>query len=251
MCCAAVRNPAGRARGSWSDRERRGPSSARPLAPGCSGGPSPRPEASARARPREPGGTSSPPRRCSRSRSSGPGRTSSPCRPPAGSAGRRRSRSSPATCGNGRDLHPEPIGRFEVATGVLVPAFSRGLLGQDPRCPDQPLDAMAVHPVFAHALGILTAPPKIGLGILTQRGPAQEDGRSPSPGCARPSRTRPGRALGLMPDMTAHAAVRASISQTPLPLTPISVPSSWKARRYRSPRQVSSRASFKACNRSR
>ena len=36
---------------------------------------------------------------------------------------------------------------------------------------------------------------------------------------------------GLTPDITAHAAVRASISQTPLPLTPISVPSSWMARR--------------------
>ena len=35
----------------------------------------------------------------------------------------------------------------------------------------------------------------------------------------------------LMPDITAQAAVRASISQTPDPLTPISVPSSWKARR--------------------
>ena len=36
---------------------------------------------------------------------------------------------------------------------------------------------------------------------------------------------------GLMPDITAQAAVSASISQTPLPLTPISVPSSWKARK--------------------
>ena len=33
----------------------------------------------------------------------------------------------------------------------------------------------------------------------------------------------------LMPEMTAHAAFSASISQTPLPFTPISVPSSWMA----------------------
>jgi hypothetical protein len=34
-----------------------------------------------------------------------------------------------------------------------------------------------------------------------------------------------------IPDITAHAAFKASISQIPLPFTPISVPSSWKARR--------------------
>ena len=34
---------------------------------------------------------------------------------------------------------------------------------------------MTVHPVFAHALGILTAPPKIGLRILAERGPSQKN----------------------------------------------------------------------------
>ena len=44
---------------------------------------------------------------------------------------------------------------------------------------------MAVHPVLAHALGIPAAPAEVGLGVLAERGPAQQDRRSPSPGCRR------------------------------------------------------------------
>ena len=76
---------------------------------------------------------------------------------------------------------------------------------------------MAVHAVLADALGIAAAPPEVGLGVLAERRPAQQDGRLLLEDADAPSRTRSGPRSGLTPDITAHAAVRASISQTPLP----------------------------------